>query len=160
MITDRISKEGFSSSSHKWRQIFRYLCDLFCTLSCWVSLPHARLLVKLLKLYFLQHQFPSPFLPIDQLKWSSARWEWLEGRGKSEDFNSFQTILPLVSQRCRRAPALIVTGSATRYGGVVPRPLIITAGWLNGGTEASQASISTRVCCRGQWEHVWTAFPY
>lgn len=49
-------------------------------------------------------------------------------KGKPEDFNSFQTIRPLVSQRCRKAPALIVTGSATRYGGVVPSPLIITAG--------------------------------
>lgn len=52
----------------------------------------------------------------------------MAGRGKPEDFNSFQTILPLVSQRGRRAPALTVTGSATRWGGVVPSPLTVTAG--------------------------------
>lgn len=34
--------------------------------------------------------------------------------GKPEDSSSFQTILPLVSQKDRKAPALTVTGSASR----------------------------------------------
>ena len=78
MLTNRLSKEAFSSSSHKRRQIFRYLCVVyispcFCLFVCFnfilfccnlfsgVSLLHAWLLVEQVSLWFLQHWIFSPF---------------------------------------------------------------------------------------------------
>lgn len=73
--------------------------------------------------------------------------------GKLEDSSSFQTIPSLVSQKDRKAPALTVTGSASNKVGLSLIPDY--KGWITyGGNEVSQASISTRVCCRGHWEHV------
>lgn len=62
MLTNRLSKEAFSSSSHKRRQIFRYFCVIYispcfvlfcflivlfcCNLFSGVSLLHAWLLVE------------------------------------------------------------------------------------------------------------------
>lgn len=76
------------------RQICRDLCVIYFV-PCPAESPHAQLLMELLKVFPLQHQFHDLFWLILQLKRRVGR----AGRNSS----SFQTIPPLVPQRDRKS---------------------------------------------------------